>query len=374
MAQAYTPGLTVSRGGVWRRRRLLPIPGEVLVQVGDQVGPREVVARTLMPGDAVPVHLARLLGVSPGELPRCLRFNEGERVNTGDLLAESPGIFGLFRTRVSAPATGTLEAISRVTGQVLLRGAPLAVEVLAYLRGTVVEVLPREGVVIEAPAAFIQGIFGVGGEAYGELHSVSANPDQDLTANLIRPDHAGKVLVAGRRMTGDAIRRAIELKVSAVIAGGMDDQDLKEILGYDLGVAVTGTEKLGTSLIITEGFGEIAMARRTFDLLTSHAGRDVAVNGATQIRAGVMRPEILIPLDRLPSGSSAEHGVAGLLEVGEPVRIIREPRFGELGTVASLPNEPRWLESGSKARVVEVQLQSGPTVIVPRANVELLEG
>ncbi|WLD11226.1 hypothetical protein [Planctellipticum variicoloris] len=374
MAQAYTPGLMVSRGGVWRRRRLLPIAGEVLVRVGDRVEAQDVVARTLMPGDAVPVNLARLLGVSPGELPHCLKFQEGEQVKKGDLLAESPGIFGLFRTQTPAPATGTLESISKVTGQVLLRGAPLAVEVLAYLRGTVVEVLPHEGVVIEAPAAFIQGIFGIGGEAYGELVTVSAGPEDDLTDEQIRPEHAGKVLVAGRRMTGDAIRKAIKLRVSAVIAGGMDDQDLREILGYDLGVAVTGTEKLGTSLIITEGFGEIAMARRTFDLLRSHAGDNVAVNGATQIRAGVMRPEILIPLDDATGRLTAESAGAGLLEVGVPVRIIREPGFGALGTVAGLPNEPAWLESGSKARVVEVQLQAGPKVVVPRANVELIEG
>lgn len=373
MAQAYTPGLTVSRGGVCRRRRLLPIAGDVLVQVGDHVEPRDVVARTLMPGDACPVNLARQLGVAPGELPHCLRFHEGEAVQQGVLLAESPGIFGFFRTQSIAPATGTLESISKVTGQILLRGAPLAVEVLAFLRGTVVKVIPNEGVVVESPAAFIQGIFGVCGEAYGELVLISATPDEDLTADRIRPEHAGKVLVAGRRMTGDAIRKAIELKVSAVVSGGMDDQDLREILGYDLGVAVTGTEQLGTTLIITEGFGEISMARRTFELLASHVGKDVAVNGATQIRAGVMRPEILIPLDKVPDRSAVERG-GGLLEVGVPVRIIREPRFGALGTVAGLPNEPQWLESGSKARVVEVQLQTGSKVVVPRANVELIEG
>ena len=83
---------------------------------------------------------------------------------------------------------------------------------------------------------------------------------------------------------------------AAVVAGGIDDHDLREILGYDLGVAVTGNEKLGTTIIITEGFGDIAMARRTFELLKSHDGREASVNGSTQIRAGVMRPEILIPL------------------------------------------------------------------------------
>ena len=38
------------------------------------------------------------------------------------------------------------------------------------------------------------------------------------------------------------------------------------------------------------------MAERTFELLASREGEDAAVNGATQIRAGVMRPEIVVPL------------------------------------------------------------------------------
>jgi hypothetical protein len=162
-----------------------------------------------------------------------------------------------------------------------------------------------------------------------------------------------------------------------VVAGGIDDQDLRDILGYDLGVAVTGTETIGTSVILTEGFGDIAMARRTFDLLRQHAGKEVSVNGATQIRAGVMRPEIVICLNQhseeaqgLPSlGTRA---VEGTLQAGTPVRMIREPYFGELGNVTRLPHELQTLESGSKARVVEVKLTNGRQILVPRANVELL--
>ena len=43
-------------------------------------------------------------------------------------------------------------------------------------------------------------------------------------------------------------------------------------------------------------------------------------------------------------------------------------------SVADLPPEPQTLESGSKARVLEVKLDSGESVIIPRANVELIEG
>ena len=59
---------------------------------------------------------------------------------------------------------------------------------------------------------------------------------------------------------------------------------------------------------------------------------------------------------------------------GTPVRIIRDPNFGVIGTVAALPSEPQVLGSGSKARVLEVRCESGETLTVPRANVEIIGG
>src|SRR5262249_13465191 len=130
---------------------------------------------------------------------------------------------------------------------------------------------------------------------------------------------------------------------------------------------------------ITEGFGEIAMAARTHELLVARAGSDAAVTGATQIRAGVQRPEVLIPWASAPGGDatgcvapevSNEHE----LRAGVSVRIIRDPYVGIMGTAVALPAEPRVLGSGSKARVLEVKLPTGEQVFVPRANVELIEG
>ena len=375
MAQAYTPGLLVSRGCRWRCRRLLPVTGNVLVAVGDSVNAEQVVARTFLPGDAVPVNLAKRLGVSASELSRRMLRPIGVRVELGETLARSKGFFGFFQAEFPSPLAGTIESISKVTGQVILRGAPIAVQVVAYLAGTIIEVVPDEGVVVEADVALIQGIFGVGGEAFGTLQVVAKSPDEDLTEQVIKPEHRGCIVIGGRRITGAAIRKAIEVGAAAVIAGGIDDHDLREILGYDLGGAVTGTEKLGTTIIVTEGFGEIAMARRTFDLLASHAGRAASVNGATQIRAGVMRPEIVIPLSQPLTEAQRDAGrVVGALNVGSPVRIIREPYFGALGTVTRLPHEQVLLASESLARVVEVNLADGQPVMVPRANVELIEG
>lgn len=373
MAHAYTPGLQVMERTLFRAVRTLPISGDVLRQVGDRVTAQDVVAETLLPGDVFPVNLANQLALSPAEVPRSMTKKIGEPIEVGEVLASSPGMFGFFKGEYHSKHAGTIESVSNITGQLIIRGPEIPVRVRAYITGTVVEVLPREGVVVESEAALIQGIFGVGGEAYGPLAVVCSRPDQDLTPDLITESHRGQIVIGGRRIPEATIRRAAEVGVSAVVAGGIDDQDLRDILGYDLGVAITGTEQIGTTVIITEGFGDIAMAERTFAILKSHHGDQAAVNGATQIRAGVIRPEVVIPLaDRVDTDKRAAAIGGGILDIGSPVRVIRDPWFGVLGTVCGLPPEPQQLASGSKARVLEVECSDGRRLTVPRANVEIV--
>ena len=311
----------------------------------------------------------------PADVPECMLKKEGDRISAGDTLARTKGIFGMFRSEYASKVEGTIESISSVTGQVIVRGEPLPLQIQAYLAGDVVEVLPAEGCVIEAIVSFIQGIFGIGGETFGPIRLAVASPDQALTDDLIQPDMKDAVLIGGARITEKALERARSVGVSAVVSGGIDDEDLKKFLGYDLGVAITGSEKMGLTLIVTEGFGDIAMAERTFNLLASREGADAAVNGATQIRAGVIRPEIVMPWrDEAEAGEAELTRSAGHLEIGAPVRVIRDPYFGKIGSVSALPPEPQVLESGSKARVLTVQFDSGDDVIIPRANVELIEG
>jgi hypothetical protein len=371
----YTPGLKVVRQVRHRVRRVLPIAGDVLVKAGDRVDAEQIVAQTFMPGDVTPLNLAGALSMAPAEVKGALLKQEGEKVAVGEVLARTKGIFGLFKNEYRSKSAGTLESVSAVTGQLILRGEPIPVQVRAYLTGTVVEVLPKEGVVIEADIAFIQGIFGIGGEAYGPIKMACKDPSEELTAKHILPEMKGAVVVGGARMEGEAIRKAVSVGVSALVSGGIDDQDLKEALGYDLGVAVTGSEKIGLTLIVTEGFGDIAMADRTFRLLASRVGTPAAVNGATQIRAGVMRPEIVIPIQSTNhAGTIDESQIDTMLKVGATVRIIRDPYFGVIGKVAALPSELRTLDSGSRARVLEVSVDSQERFVVPRANVELIEG
>jgi hypothetical protein len=125
---------------------------------------------------------------------------------------------------------------------------------------------------------------------------------------------------------------------------------------------------------VTEGFGRMSIAGRTFALFEKFRGQKVSVNGATQIRAGVMRPEIVIPLG-VPKGAAAGALQENLgMTVGSSVRVIRMPHFGQLGEVTDLPPELQEVESGAKVRVLRVRFADGAVATLPRANVEMIEG
>ena len=372
MAHAYTPGLRVTPQTIARRTRRLPLRGQVLVHAGDTVGPQDVVARTELPGNVQTVNLAAWLGVDPARVAQALRRPVGADVRAGEVLAETRGFLRLGRRRVVAPADGSIESLSSVTGQLVLREPPLPVEVNAYVRGVVVDVLPDEGVVVEARGALLQGIFGVGGETWGPVAVAVDSPDAELMPGRLRPEHRGHVVVGGAFVTYDALMRARELGVAAVVAGGLDDLDLRRLLGRDLGVAITGSEELGLTLVLTEGFGRIRMADRAWELLAARAGRLASVSGATQIRAGVLRPEVLIP-ESDGAGASAEPDPGVGLALGSLVRVIRAPHFGRVGQVVELPPDLRRLETESTVRVLVVGFpEDGARVVVPRANVEIL--
>lgn len=366
---AYTPGLTVDARVNLRKTRRLPLKGEVLVAVGQSVEPDTPVARTELPGEVTLVRAADRLGITGSELPELLRKRIGETVAEGELIAETPGLLGrFFKSQLLAPVAGTIETVTERTGNLSIRRPPRPVELTAYVEGTVVEVLPAEGAVIETRGALIQGIFGVGGERVGTLRAV-AEPNE-LPADL-----TGCVVAVPGRAEVELYRRVAEAGAAGLVAGAVLDGDLAAIVGHDIGVAITGEEDIPATLIVTEGFGPVVMAERTWSLLRALDGRRASISGATQVRAGVIRPEILVPDLSIPPDEVHEPTAESqILADGSRIRLIREPHFGALATVTELPSEPRQIATGAKVRVLTARFDDGSEVTVPRANVEIVLG
>lgn len=372
MKRAFTPGLKVQRMGLLRKRRELSARGEILKKIGEQVAHSDIVARATLPGDLQIMRLAERLGITPAEAIRGLKVQVGNQVKVGDLLCEHAGLFGWFKSHFKSPTAGIVDFVAAGTGHIGIREEARHVELSAYISGEVVQVEAEKSVTIETNAALAQGIFGVGGERIGTLRSLQISPDQPIGVEHIPDGITGAVLFGGRNPNAAALGLASSRGAVGFITGSVDDAALVSFLGYDLGIAMTGDEDISMTLIITEGFGNLAMSQRVHDLLSELEGKSASLNGATQVRAGAVRPEVIVSNLERPSMNQTESDEGFALTIGSRVRIIRFPYFGELAKVLALPHALQEIETGALTRVLKAELQNGQIVVVPRANVEMV--
>lgn len=349
-----TSGLLLSGKALVSKRRVLPVAGEVRVKAGDRVTAREVIARAFSAGDRVTVPAAALLGVEPARLKHVVSVKPGDEVREGQILARRTGLLG--KQEIRSPASGAIEKVSASTGLIFIRCRDRELSLHAYVDGTVVKVIEHLGAEIRCAAAMVQGVWGTGGEVVGPMVIAADRPDEALGPDRVLAIHRGSVLVAGGRLLPQTAIRAAEAEVSALISGSMRAADFEAI------------ETLGLTVILTEGFGDLPMCRKGFDILVANAGRQAGASGITKVRAGAIRPEVIIPLgqslsDPLPPSPAR-------LDIGVLVRIVSGRRLGECGTVVDLPMEPRPIATGAIVPVAVVEMENGEKVLVPTSNVE----
>ncbi len=432
-----------------RKERRLPLPGEVLVAVGDEVKPDTPIAKiALRPGVPWVIPAARRLGIEPRELSRHMVKKVGDSVKTQEVVAlfedgrsgrrelvsptdgviesvsdssgrviireeygkEDPpvtfdvageirvrpeelmhhmirgigqevkktqiiakkGDMQAFFTKTAlAPISGVISAIDTKTGKVTISRPFKQVVVNAYLSGKVTSIIPERGCVIETPGVRLTGIFGIGRETFGKIRVLTERPDQSLEPEMVTPDCEGCIIVGGALATEESLRRALEVGVKGVITGTVNYYALIRSLGVKLGVGITGQEDIDLTLLLTEGFGRLAMRREVYETLKALEGHVASMSGATQIRAGALRPEVIVPFQGYAGEIREEQAVDEDIKLGAMVRIVSEPFFGEVGRIVDIVREPRAIGTEAKVPVVSVELDGARRVTVPRANVEV---
>src|SRR5450830_1855991 len=96
-----------------------------------------------------------------------------------------------------------------------------------------------------------------------------------------------------------------------------------------------------------------------FQTIAAYEGKMVSINGRTQIRAGVIRPEILLPAGEDDSVSTETEKTVSVMEelqIGDTVRIIREPWFGLVGKITADPEREVVLPSGVQTLIYELSV------------------
>lgn len=334
-----------------RRERMLPAPGDVLVKLNERVEPTQVVARANLPGDFRVLSVARELGVSPTKITQYLQVKVGDGIRRGQVIAKK-------RNRlVKSPIAGVLA--SSGSGRVLVETPPTPFELRAYISGIVTNVLPGRGVVVEATGALIQGVWGTGGESFGVLKRLVKSPDRSIRARDIDPSCHGTIVIGGAEINEAVLERAQELQIRGIVTGGLSPELLPLV------------KRSPIPIVATEGIGAIPMSEHVFQLLTTNDGREASISGRVRTRWGVVRPEIVItlPAESLPS-SQAQPGTP--LTTGARVRVVRAPYLGQVGTVVTIVDHPRHIETDARVHGALIDLEQAEPVFVPLVNLEVL--
>lgn len=350
----YPPKTQVSPLTTIRRERMLPLPGEVMVHVGQRVEPWDIVAQAAAPGGYHIVEVAPALKVQEIGFRQYLLKHEDDEVKAGEAIAVRRG-FG--RRAVRSPVSGFLAAVG--AGRVLIEAGTNVIELRAGMRGRVSSVRPRRGVVIETVGAIVQGVWGNGQEGHGVLKSLADSPHSVLTREKIEVGFQGAVILAGQGMTLEALEFAQEMRVRGIIVGSLEAALLPAAMAAEY------------PIIVTEGWGNVPMSPVILNVLGSIDGREVSLSGQVQTGWEQVRPEVIVPL--VARESPPTEPITDLpLEAGATVRILRHPYMGATGTVVALPASPRKLATGGAFLGAEVELPTHERVFVPFANLELI--
>ncbi len=325
------------------------------------------------------VAAASKLGVWPRLLRMYTEVKEGDQVFEGQVIAAAPGVGTV--DYVYAPMAGVVERICTQTGTVTIVRPIKPTQVVAHIHGRVEEIIPDAGCIVGATGSYMEGVFGIGGERHGVLVTSSDGPGSILDEAGVPENTEGKILVAGSLVSLGAIQKARQRGATGIVTGGVNNLDLVQILGKEISVGMTGLEDgVDFTVVVMEGFGEMPMNERAWSILACAAGRLAFVDGTTQIRAGVIRPEIMISEGaellteaELPATGEERLFTSVSLQVGQRVRCVRAPYFGQWGVVHEIPPELQAVENEGLMEVARVHLDDGRLVTVAEANLEVFE-
>jgi hypothetical protein len=357
----YYPGHSFAIGlTTIRRERRLPVGafGEVAVRELQRVEADTVLLRGTSPGDFIIVDLLDALGLKSIEQfdDSMIQVPLGQVVEKGRIIAQNGK--GRGAKTLKAPAQSV---ISRVEGrQLILQLAPEPLEVYAMCPGTVTSVRGNNEVLLETSGSLIECAWGNNKRVYSMYRFEPEGGLGMVNEELGRGEWSNNAVILNRPLDSMSIfSQAKTFEITAIIAPSMRSEMREAILKQQIPV------------LLTEGFGELQMTNLVYNLLRDNLGRPALIDATEPDRWSTTRPEIVIPL---PTGGTMPPAPVAdqALQEGAVVRLTRSPYAGQSGRIRRILEAPRMVESGLRFAGAEVVLQSGQTVFVPLANMEML--
>jgi hypothetical protein len=335
------------------RERRLPIKGTVRARLNQKVSAADVVAEATWARDHVFLDVARTLAITAAAADGLIRCKVGESIPSGFIIARGAGI---FPKTLRAPQAGRVVATGG--GQVLIEFGEARLELRAGISGTVKEVIPDRGVIIQTTGALVQGVWGNGRVDTGVMVNLADKPGALLTAGRLDVSMRGSILVGGQVREAEVLRAAAEMSVRGLLIGSL----FPSLLPL--------AQEMRYPIVLTDGFGVLPMNSLAYRLLTTNAKREVTLNAEAYDRYSGARPEAIIPLpsDTPPQPPRDVEAFAA----GQTVRARRQPAAGMIGTILSLRPGLTVFPSGLRAPAADVRLENSEQLLIPLVNLEVV--
>ena len=212
-------------------------------------------------GRHVTVKMAEDLQISPGHLGPYLQCEVGQEVDQGQWLAART-----TRRRYSvSPIRGKIKDLSLEYGVAVIEPLLEELQVDAWVPGEVTEVTEK-GCVVNCTGTDLTGAWGIGGEAFGKLAW-----DHVVESGIIAMD----------TVSAGELAQLIEAGVRGLIVGSLH-LDLLHDSPPEFPV------------IVMESFGAQPLRSEIRGVFEAHDGSHVSVSAHTQLRAGVIRPRVVL--------------------------------------------------------------------------------
>jgi len=331
----------------------LPIPGKVLVELGETVQPGDVIAEAKIPTRVQILDIARGLGVHASDAASYMMRDLGEVVQKDDVIAQSTGKLPRI---IRAPMGGKL--LDWTNGRVTLASEGKSEFVKAGMIGEVAEIIMNYGAVLRAYGCLIQGVWGNGRVGSGLLTLLDSRMESHIEEVMLDYFEEGQVLAAGHCLQVDHLDVLAKKGISGLILCSMPPELIQAAVEQPY------------PIIVLQGFGRIPPDPLSVSLLSGCMDELVSINACGRDKDKGERPEVVIPLN----DNDFEDELPPRVELmpGQWVQVGAGKAIGKTGEVMEISQENSPFESGMNVPSAKIRLFNDEEITVPGGNLVLL--
>ncbi|MDQ3239686.1 MAG: hypothetical protein M3P33_04125 [bacterium] len=331
--------------------RELPGKGHISVKINDYVTPPDILGEVKQAAGFRIINVALQLEIKPEKASNYIIRKVGEHIYRGEILAEKHLLFTKETKKVYAIIDGVIEHIDPLNGQVLIKIIKKQENIPAGLWGKIVSIEEDNKIVIESQVIEIKCKAARGYPREGSIKVISSN-HETVQEHMVKDDYAGKVLVGGSLISRHALSKAVNNRVSGVIGGSINFEDIQ---------TVGETSDIGTTFMVTEGYGPIAMNSDIYAIFQKYDNYYCFIDGKAQT--------LTIPLENVDALQEPKNNSE--LEIGTTVRVCGDENIGVVGIIDEII-EAHTFNSGFRTSAFKIS--SGPKeYIIAQTNVEILQ-